>query len=242
MATRNPVFNEKTIEQLRHENVGQMAEAMTVHGAINKTGILLILTVIGAALSWSHPEISISPLGLGIVIGNLILGFVIIFNRARAPLLAPIYAFLEGLLLGGISELASTRFPGVVANAMTATFGILAGMLVLYNFGILRATETFKKVLSVAMIGVVISYVVNMVSSAFGHVMPYMHEGSPMSLIFSGFVIVVASLCFISDFDMIERAAQAKAPKYMEWYAGFSVLLTIIWLYLEILRLLGRRR
>jgi len=244
MDSNNPAFNPRTLEKMRSSGAFAGTDrAMTVEGTINKVGILVTLTIIGGAIGWSYGDnpAVMGFIGLGAIL-TLILSFVIIFKQTLAPTLAPVYAVLEGLLLGFLSHLQEAAYPGVVFNSFIATFGILFAMMAIYRFRIIQVTDKFRIGMSVAMFGIMAVYLVDIVMGLFGHPLPMIHQGSGASTIFSVVVIIVASLCFILDFDMIERASAARAPAYMEWYAGFSVLLTIIWLYLEILRLLGRGR
>jgi uncharacterized YccA/Bax inhibitor family protein len=240
MESSNPVLNEKTIRNFR-DQVNDESGAMTVTGTINKTGILVLITMLTSAYSWTNAEAGggLGFVGIGIVV-TLILSLVIVFKKEWSPFLAPAYAACEGLIVGAISFYFNVRYPGIVFNAMVLTFGTLFGMVVLYHTGVLRATEQFKKIMFLAMIGIMCTYLVNLLMSVFASPMPFMHEGSPFGIIFSLVVVGVAALNFILDFDMIERSAQARMPKYMEWYGGFAVLVTVIWLYFEILRLLSK--
>jgi uncharacterized YccA/Bax inhibitor family protein len=178
-------------------------------------------------------------MGLGLIV-TLILSFVIVFKKEWSPFLAPAYAACEGLMIGAISFFFNVRYPGIVFNAMILSFGTLMGMVFLYHTGVLRATEQFKKVMFMAMIGVMCTYVLNLLMSFFGKSLPFLHEGSTFGILFSLVVVVVAALNFVLDFDMIERAAESRMPKYMEWFGGFAVLVTLVWLYFEILRLLSK--
>jgi uncharacterized YccA/Bax inhibitor family protein len=226
-----------------YAGVREETQNMTLNGTINKVGILVVLTVASALWGWSMAESEIAGLLLGgSAIAALILSFVIIFNKSKAPILAPCYAVAEGMVLGIIAYMADMATKGAAVQAFTITFAILFGMLGLYRIGLIRATETFRKVMAVAMLGVLITYVVDMVMGFFGTSIPMVHQGTPAGMIFSLIVIGIASLNFVLDFDMIERGVAARAPKWMEWYAGFAVLLTIVWLYIEVLRLLGKRR
>lgn len=243
MESSNPAFNPKTLLKLRSEGVMETTNHMTLNGTINKVGILVTLTVASSLWGWSMAETEMGQmLAMIAIFANLVLAFVIIFNKTKAPVLAPVYAITEGLALGFIAYMSDRASHGVALQAFILTFGILFGMVGAYRFGLLRATETFRRVMSLAMMGIFITYIVDMVLMFFGTHIPMVHEGTPIGIVFSLVVIGVASLNFILDFDMIERSVQARAPKWMEWYAGFAVLLTIVWLYLEILRLLNKRR
>lgn len=240
MESNNPVFNGKTINGFQ-DRVNEDSGTMTVNGTINKTGILLLITMATSAYSWSNAEAGggLGFVGLGVIV-TLILSFAIVFKKEWSPVLAPAYAACEGLMIGAISFFFNMRYPGIVFNAMVLSFGTLFGMVVLYHTGILRATEQFKKIMFMAMIGILCTYLINLVMSLFSHPLPFLHEGTPVGILFSLVVVAVAALNFILDFDMIERAAESRFPKYMEWYGGFAVLVTLIWLYFEILRLLSK--
>lgn len=239
MESNNPVFNSKTLDRLR-ENTEADTQSMTVHGTINKAGILLMLTIVSSIYSWNSAELGHIGMMPVAMIFSLIAGFAIIFKQNWAPILAPVYALCEGVLIGAVSFYFNIRYPGIVFNAMIMTFGTLFGMVVLYHAGILKATEQFKKIMFMAMIGIGCTYLVNFIMSLFGSPMAFLHEGSPLGIAFSLVVVGVAALNFILDFDMIEKAVYYKSPKYMEWYGGFAVLVTLIWLYFEILRLLSK--
>ena len=243
MESSNPAFNPKTLARLRAEGALETTSHMSLNGTINKVGILVTLTVASSLWGWSMADSEIGPtLAMGSIFLNLILAFVIIYNKSKAPVLAPVYAVVEGLALGFIANMADRSSQGVALQAFIGTFGILFAMVGAYRLGLLRATETFRRVMSLAMMGIMLTYFVDIALMFFGMRVPMVHEGTPFGIIFSLVVIGVASLNFILDFDMIERAVKERAPKWMEWYAGFAVLLTIIWLYLEILRLLNKRR
>jgi uncharacterized YccA/Bax inhibitor family protein len=243
MQSNNPAFNQRTLDKMRTRGAftatGRM---MTVEGTINKVGILVTLTVLSAIASWSYGASDFMLISIAGIIG-FILSFVIIFKMQWAPTIAPLYAICEGIVLGFLSSMMNTRYPGVVFNAFVLTFGILFMMLLLYRFKIIQATQRFRMGMAAAFFALIATYLVDFLLGIFGHPMAMMHQYSSMAYgIFSIAVIVMASLSFILDFDMIERASAARAPSYMEWYGGFAVLLTIIWLYVSILRYLNRGR
>ncbi|SMO32601.1 Bax inhibitor-1/YccA family protein [Solitalea koreensis] len=220
-------------------------ELMTVSGTVRNTFLLLVMTVIPAMYTWYTLSIganpaTMMPLAWGGMIGALVLSFVTMFKKEWSPITAPLYALGEGLALGLISFYFDARFPGIAIQAIMLTFGVLFSMLMAYRFGWLRATERFRQVVMLATMGIMICYLINFVMSFFGASMPMIHEGGLIGIGFSMVVVIVASLNLILDFDFIERGAAAGAPKYMEWYGAFSLLVTIIWLYLEILRLLSK--
>ncbi len=241
MRTSNPALNEKAFK-------GQIAlgEAMTLQGTVNKTGFLLLCVVATAAWTWglSHspaPEAAL-PWMIGGVFGGFIVALVTIFKQNWAPLTAPIYALLEGLALGGISALFERTYPGVAMQAVGLTFGTLFVMLLAYKTGMIRATQGFKLGVIAATGGIAVFYLVEMVLSFFHVNVPAVNGSGALGIGFSLFVVIIAALNLVLDFGMIETGVQGGAPKYMEWYGAFGLMVTLIWLYLEILRLLGKVR
>lgn len=236
----SPAFNEKIFNKVESSDYADVS-TMTVSGTINKTGILFLLMLATSIVSWN---ISDTPLGgslmVGAIILNLILGFVIIFKKDLAPTMAPVYALVEGFVLGAISARYEWVRPGIAMNAMVSTFSCLGLMIVCYHFKILQATPRFQKVMGIAMMAIVLTYIVNIVMGLFGHPIAMINEGGTIGILFSVVVVGVAALNFIIDFATIEDGAARKAPKFMEWYCAFGVLLTLIWLYLEILRLFSK--
>lgn len=241
MAAQNPVFNEKTLKSLGLEGVREDTRNMSINGSINKTGILLLLTTATSIVSWNLADTELGPmLALGSILVNLVLCLVLVWNKSKAATLAPAYALVEGFALGAISAWADVKYPGVVSNALILTFSVVGIMLGLYSFRIVRVTERLRGVIVAATLAILVTYVVDLVMSMFGSAIPMIHESGIYGIIFSCAVVGVAAMNLLIDFDMIERAVAARAPKYMEWYAGFAVLVTIVWLYIEILRLLGK--
>lgn len=230
----SPALNEKTWGRMREFAT---TDTMTIEGTINKSGILILLTMCGAYFGWSMN----SPL---IMIGALVVNFVLclfmIFKPPTATYLSQTYAVLEGLVLGSISAFYAFRYPGIVTNALFGTVGCFVLMLALYRFRIIRVTEQFRTVIIVATGAIALTYVVNIIMSFFGTGLPMIHESSPMGIAFSVIVVGVAAFNLMLDFDMIEQAHARKAPKFMEWYCGFALLLTLVWLYLEMLRLMSK--
>ena len=238
----NPVLKEKAF-------AGQLAtgEAMTIQGTVNKTGLLLLLVVVSAAWTWglSHSETpeAAFPWMIGGALAGFVVAIVTVFKKTWSPLTAPIYALLEGLFLGGISAFFERSYPGIAVQAVSLTFAVMFVMLLAYKFGIIRATRGFKLGVIAATGGIALVYIANMVISLFFHTqMSFLYSSSPLSIGISLFVVVIAALNLIIDFDMIENAARMGAPKYMEWYGAFGLMVTLIWLYMEILRLLGKAR
>src|SRR5437763_10421608 len=242
MRTTNPALNDKAFK-------GQVAygEAMTMQGTVNKTGLLLLCVVATAAWTWglSHSAApgAASPWMMGGVFGGFIVALVTIFKQNWAPLTAPIYALLEGLALGGISAMFEHTYPGVAVQGVGLTFGSLVVMLLAYKSGMSRATQGFKLGVIAATGGIALLYLVEMVLGGFFHIqVPAINGSGAVGIGFSLFVVVIAALNLVLDFDMIESGVQCGAPKYMEWYGAFGRMVTLIWLYLEILRLLAKAR
>lgn len=242
MRTSNPALNEKAFK-------GQVAigEAMTLQGTVNKTGVLLLCVVATAAWTWGlsrspAPE-AVGPWMIGGLIGGFVVALVTIFKKNWSPFTAPIYALLEGLALGGISAIFEKTYPGVAIQAVGLTLGTLFVMLLAYKTGMIRATQSFKIGVIAATGGIAVFYLVEMVLSMFFHInVPAINASGPWGIAFSLFVVIIAALNLVLDFDMIETGVSGGAPKYMEWYGAFGLMVTLIWLYLEILRLLGKAR
>lgn len=218
-------------------------ETMTLQGAVNKTVALLALVVIGAGYTWNlyynQGPAAVQPWMFGGLIGGLVLALITVFKAQWAPKTAPLYAVLEGLALGGISAMFEARFPGIVIQAVGLTFGTLFALLVLYKSRVIRVTENFRLGIFAATGGIALVYLVSVVGRMFGWEMPLIHESGPLGILFSLFVVGVAALNLVLDFDFIERG-DGVAPRYMEWYAAFGLIVTLVWLYLELLRLLAK--
>ena len=219
-------------------------EKMTVMGTVHKTGLCLLIALLTASYTWGmNPQDGmLMPLMFTGMIGGLITAFVIIFKPHMAPTLAPVYAALEGLLLGAISGLFELQYPGLVSQALISTFGVLGAMLFAYQTKLIQVTERFKMGVFAATAGIAIFYLFSMVMSFFGSSPSFMVSSSPMSIGFSVIVVIVAALNLVLDFDFIESGAKAGAPKYMEWYGAFGLMVTLVWLYMEMLRLLSKLR
>ena len=224
--------------------IGSSDQTMSVRGTLNKFGFMLLMLMGTAFYSWKEAANG-GQNTMGLIIGGAIGGFVIaivmMFKQEWAKYLAPLYALLEGLFIGAISAMYEASFPGLVANAVGLTFGVGVSMYFLYSFRIIKATERFKSVIITATMGIAIFYFLVWILSMFGiNNMSFLHEGSTFGIIFSLAVVVIAALNLILDFDMIEQGSLMGAPKYMEWYGAFGLMVTFVWLYLEILRLLSK--
>ena len=235
MRSGNPALSSKTF--INTTDVG--AEKMTIEGTVNKTAMSLLLLLATASYTWMNPSPGLMMLGF---IGGFIMAIVTIFKKTWAPYTVSGYALLEGLALGGISRIFETQYPGIASQAIFLTFGILAALLLAYKTGVIKPTENFKLGVFAATGGIFIMYLISFIMSFFGSGMSIMNpnNASMMSIGFSLFVVVIASLNLVLDFDFIEEGAERGAPKYMEWYGAFGLLVTLIWLYLEILRLLAK--
>jgi uncharacterized YccA/Bax inhibitor family protein len=233
----NPALNKKTFENLRTTSDG----VMTLDGAVNKTAISMGILLLAAYYTYSNAIMDYILIGF---IGGFIVAIVTIFKKEWSPTTVPIYAVLEGLALGGVSKMYADAFePGIVPQAIMLTLGILFALLFAYKSKIIQATENFKLGVFAATAGIGIVYLVSFLMSLFGGGgLPVMDptNASMLSIGFSLFVVVIASLNLVMDFDFIEQGAANGAPKYMEWYGAFGLLVTLIWLYLEILRLLAK--
>lgn len=243
----NPTLTENTFDtsfSSREQGI------MTARGAMNKFGFLFLMVIAGAGFTWhlyyQGKAQTMMPLMMLGVFGGLITAIVITFKRTWAPFLAPLYGLLEGLFLGAISaimnEAFSAKYPGLVMQAVGLTLGVAVAMFTLYNTGVIKVTERFRSVLFTATIGIGIFYMVTWIVSMFGVHMDFMMmgNGSLLGIGISLFVVVIAALNLIIDFDMIEQGAKMGAPKYMEWYCAFALMVTIVWLYVEMLKLLSR--
>ena len=212
-------------------------DPMTVSGTANKTVIMGLLMLITASYSYFFPN----PLFLwGGAIGGLALVFWMSFKPQMSATLAPIYALLEGLFVGGISALyAGLLGPGVIFQAVLLTLSLLFAMLFVYQTGLIKVTEKFRSAIMIATGGILLVYVINIVLSFFGLNLPFLHEGGVIGIGISLFIIGIATLNLLLDFDNIERGAAAQAPKYMEWFCAMGLIVTLVWIYVEVLRLLS---
>jgi len=244
----NPALSEKRFRDTILDDVVVSHEnAMTVKGTLQKFGFLMIMVLGTSFYSWKEfaEGGNVMPLILIGGFGGLILAIVLAFKKEWSPYLAPAYALLEGLFVGAISAYYSAAFaakaPNIIINAVGLTLGTAVAMYLLYSFKIIKATEKFKSIIITATTGIAIFYIIVLVMRGFGYDnMTFLHEGSMLGIGFSLFVVAIAALNLILDFDMVEKGTEMGAPKYMEWYGAFGLLVTIVWLYLEILRLLSK--
>ena len=241
MKSGNPVLRSDTFDAV------PAGERMTINGTINKTAMMLALVVITATYTWgkfteTQNPATIMPLVWTGAIGGLIFCLITVFKTEWAAFTAPIYALLEGFLVGGLSAVFNVAYPGVVVQAVGLTFGVMAVMLLAYRSGLIQATEKFKVGVIAATGGIALLYLVSWGLSMFGKPIGFIHDSGTFGILFSLFVVVIAALNLILDFDIIKQGVDKGAPKYMEWYGAFALTVTLVWLYLEILRLLGKLR
>ncbi len=240
----NPALGENTFKELESIDDDNF---MTLQGTVNKTALLLLILFIPATYVWNlfnstQDFATVAPLFYIGLIGGLITAIILIFKKNLAPYLAVLYAGFEGLAMGGLSALMNAAYPGIVIQALLLTFGISFVLLLIYKLRIIKPTENFKLMVGAATGGIFFFYLISFVLSFFNIRVPLIHDNSLWGILFSLFVVVVASLNLVVDFDFIEQGAARKAPKYMEWYGAFGLMVTLIWLYVEILRLLSKLR
>lgn len=244
MMDGNPLINERLFRD--HADARRL---MTMGGTLRKTAMLLFIAVIPAATVYSMfakgGAEAVMPYWMGGLLGGLVFFFITIFKKEWAPITAPLYAACEGLFLGAISAFFELQFQlkGIVMQAVLVTFGVFLMMLILYTSRTLRATPGFVKGVFVATLGIFFVYLASMLLRLFfGTTIPYIHESGWIGIGFSVFVVVIAALNLIIDFGMIEWGARSGAPKFMEWYGAFALMVTLVWLYIEVLKLLAKLR
>jgi uncharacterized YccA/Bax inhibitor family protein len=239
----NPALNKNTFKEVTAVPVTE--EAMSLEGTAKKSLALLAVCLASGAFGWQMILKSPQTAG-GFILITAIAAFVValiaIFKKTTSPITAPLYALLEGYVVGAISALYNAAFSGIVLQAILLTVGIFAAMLFVYLFRIIRVTENFKLGVAAATGGIALYYVADIILSLFGHGMPLIASTSFWGIAFTALVIVVAAFNLVVDFDFIEQGVDKRAPKYMEWYASFGLFVTLVWLYLEILRLLAKGR
>ncbi|MBA3957305.1 MAG: Bax inhibitor-1/YccA family protein [Parachlamydiaceae bacterium] len=245
MRTSNPALRDDTFTI---QGASRFGDVMTMQGVVVKTALLLLLALLTAGWTWvqfyknaSNPS-AVSPWMIGGALGGFALALVTAFKPAWSSITAPLYALFQGLFIGGLSAIMELSFPGIVMQATILTFGTLLAMLAAYQSGFIRATDGFKRGIIAATGGIAILYLASFALSFFGIQIPFIFGNGAIGIGFSIVVVIIAALNFVLDFDFIEQGARRGAPKYMEWYAGFALMVTLIWLYIEFLRLLSKLR
>jgi uncharacterized YccA/Bax inhibitor family protein len=237
----NPALREDVFTAARTTDGG----VMTVQGTVNKTALLLVLALATATGAWvlgtaGGPGVAGWAIGAGLV--GLGVAIATIVRPQWSPITAPIYALVEGVVLGVVSMWFEAQYEGIAIQAVALTFGVMGAMLVLYRTGVIKVTQRFRAGVLAATLGIAVVYLVALVLGLFGVRVPFLYDASPLGILISLAIVVVAALNLLLDFDLIERGARSGAPAYMEWYAAFGLLVTLVWLYLELLRLLARLR
>lgn len=245
----NPIFGKNIFSQ---SAVNTSEGVMTINGTINKTGLMLLIVVFAATFTWRKFFGAIDPANPGVLpsgimvwtmvgaIGGFITALITTFSPRRAAMTAPIYAVFEGLFLGAISALFEAMYPGLVMRAVSLTFGVFLIMLLLFRSGAIQVTNKFRTIILAATGGIALVYFVSFIAGMFGANLGFMYGNGMIGIGFSLVVVAIAALNLVLDFDMIVKGANARAPQYMEWYGAFGLMVTLIWLYLEILRLLSK--
>lgn len=242
----NPVLSERVFQK---ESVLSQSGTMTVKGTAMKSLVLVLMVLAGASYTWKvfyeaiNPA-TINPWMWGGAIGGFITAIIISFKPQLAQYLAPIYAVLQGLFLGAISAMFSAAFaqtaPGIVMNATLLTITTALVMLLVYRMNIIKVDGKFAKIMIIAIGAIAFYYVISIVLSMFGVNLTMLQDSGPLSIGISIIIVLVAAFSLLMDFNFIEKASAAGAPKYMEWYGAFGLMVTLIWLYLEILKLLAK--
>ena len=242
MRTSNPVLGEKAFGGFAR----QLGEGMTVQGTVNKTGLLLLCAMASAAWTWhlamQQSAVAAVPwLWIG-TIGGLVCALVTVFKKEWSAVTAPAYALFEGMALGGISAVLEVRFPGIAIQSVSLTFGTLLVLLLAYRSGLIPVTQNFRLGIVAATGAIMLFYLLQFVLGFFGVHFTAINGSGPIGIGFSLIIVGIAALNLVLDFDFIENGARMGAPKYMEWYGAFGLMVTLVWLYLEILRLLTKLR
>lgn len=240
----NPTLSDKIFD---NAGVVQRAQAMTIQGTVDKLFILTVLMMVAAVVTWNwagNPEMA----GLALVLvgvgcfGGFVVGLVTCFAKSWAPFLAPLYALLQGLALGAISFAYEKAYHGIVIQSLGLTISVLLILLFAYKTRLIQVTDHLRAGIIAATGAIALLYFVEFILGFFNIAVPYINDSGPIGIAFSVLVVFIASMNFVLDFDFIERGAQDGAPKFMEWYGAFGLLVTLIWVYLEILRLLAKLR
>ncbi len=247
MPSSNPALNANTFATMYAREV--TGARMTLQGTVAKTGVLLGCVTVTAIFAWIELLYNgagvLYPLMLVGAIGGMAVAFVTIFKKSWAPVTAPLYALLEGLFLGAISVVFEAIYPGIFLEAFVLTFAVAGVMLLCYATGVIKPSQNFRMGVAAATGGIMVFYLISIVMSfAFHYQVPFLsiYDSSPLSIGISVFIVAIAALNLVIDFDFIEQGAENGAPKFMEWYAAFGLMVTLIWLYIEILRLLAKTR
>lgn len=246
MRSSNPALSANTFR-----DVVTTDDRMSIQGTVAKSFVLILLVMTAATYSWksAYPdgwsESSVPAIPgwyFPVIIAALVAAFVLIFKKTWGFFLAPVYAILEGLSLGALSAIFEMKYPGIVMQAMLCTTATFMALLVAYSTRFIKATENMKLGIAAATGGIALVYLIDMILGFFGIHVPYIHEGGPIGIGISLVITAVAAFNLVLDFDFIEQGADQGAPKYMEWYAAFGLLVTLVWLYVEFLRLLSKSR
>jgi uncharacterized YccA/Bax inhibitor family protein len=241
MRTSNPALRDDVFSAARLDG----GATMTVNGTVNKTGLLLILALVTASASWvlgTGGGPGVAGWAIGASLAGLVVAIATIVRPRWSPVTAPIYALVEGVVLGLVSMWFEARYEGIAIQAVALTFGVLGVMLVLYKTGVIKVTQRFRAGVLAATLAIAVVYLVALVLGVFGVRVPLLNDASPLGILISLAIVTVAALNLVLDFDLIDRGARSGAPAYMEWYAAFGLLVTLVWLYLELLRLLSKLR
>lgn len=236
----SPALNSKTWEKVGVDT----SNTMTIKGTVNKLGFLLVMMLIAASYVWNafFGGVNVVPYAIGGMIGSLIVSIILIFKKEWAPYLTPAYALLQGLLIGGLSAMISYSFkkvsPGLVTQATGLTVCVALVMFALYRFRIIRVTEKFKSIMLTILLAVMVYSIAVLILSLFNVNLSFLYDSSPLAIGISIVMLVIASLTLLLHFDMVEQGEQYGAPKYMEWYCAFGILMTLVWIYLRMLQLL----
>jgi uncharacterized YccA/Bax inhibitor family protein len=247
--TSNPALGQNTFSNLAAQpgSLIDVQDRMTLNGTVNKTGLLLLCSIATAAWTWhmflpDRDITNVAPLMMLGLIGGFIVAMVTTFKKQWSPVTAPIYALLEGLVLGGLSAMLELRYPGIAIQAVSLTFGTLFVLLIAYRSGWIQVTQKFRLGIIAATGGIFVFYMLEMILGFFGVQFMSVNGNGIIGIGFSLIVVAIAALTLVLDFDFIEQGVQYGAPRYMEWYGAFGIMVTLVWLYLEILRLLSKMR
>jgi len=247
--TSNPALGQNTFSNLAAQpgSLIDVQDRMTLNGTVNKTGLLLLCSIATAAWTWhmflpDRDITNVAPLMMLGLIGGFIVAMVTTFKKQWSPVTAPIYALLEGLVLGGLSAMLELRYPGIAIQAVSLTFGTLFVLLIAYRSGWIQVTQKFRLGIIAATGGIFVFYMLEMILGFFGVQFMSVNGNGIIGIGFSLIVVAIAALNLVLDFDFIEQGVQYGAPRYMEWYGAFGIMVTLVWLYLEILNLLSKMR